>query len=137
MRIASLALAAIGFGCAANSASRERSCGVAANGLATTDSTVYDTTQVTTQAEILAGPQLHYPDGPRREGIQGRVVLALVVNTDGRVEPRSVTLVQRLHPAMDAEAKRYALLASFQPACLRGSPVRVRVRIPIDFRILR
>jgi len=40
-----------------------------------------------------------------------------------------------VNPEIDAEAVRYTSEASFRPACLDGRAVRVRVRLPIDFKI--
>jgi TonB family protein len=98
---------------------------------------VYDTTQVATKPKILDGPQLSYPDGPRRRGVQGRVVLTLIVNADGKADYRSIRVIQSLDPEIDREATRYAGQANFQPACLAGQPVRVRDKLPIDFKIRR
>jgi protein TonB len=125
------------FACAANSRSAGTTCEAVQGSLSLADTTVYDTTQVTTRPLILSGPDLHYPDRARQEGIQGRVVLAVVVNADGKVEPSSVRVAEVANYQLEREATRYARGALFQPACLDGRPVRVRVRLPIDFKISR
>ncbi len=101
------------------------------------DSTVYDSTQVAGRAYALSGPELHYPDQARQEGIQGRVLLSLIIDPEGRAEPQSITIVRWLHPEIDAEAVRYASRAQFRPICFGGRPVRARVTLPIDFKIRR
>ena len=106
-------------------------------GLASTDSVVYDTTQVTERPLAYDGPPIRYPDGLRREGIQGRVVLSLIVNADGTVDRGSIGIIQMVHPDFVMAAKRWTLGARFWPGCLVGRPVRVRVALPIDFKILR
>jgi len=61
----------------------------------------------------------------------------LILNADGTVDRPSVRVLHSVHPAIDAEAVRYAVQASFWPACLNGRPVRVRISMPIDFKISR
>jgi TonB family protein len=122
-------------GCAANSASGH-SASCTAGSLDPSDTTVYDTTQVNVRPILVTGPDLHYPDRLRIAGIEGHVVLSLVVNSNGRADPASIKAVWPVDPAFVAEAIRYARLASFRPACLNDRAVRVRVRMPVDFRIV-
>jgi TonB family protein len=101
------------------------------------DTTVYDGRPFTEKAFVLSGPDLSYPDRARQQGVQGRVLLSLIINSEGRAEPQSVVVVGRLDPEIDAEAVRYAVRAQFRPFCLEGRPVRVRTTLPIDFKINR
>jgi TonB family protein len=112
----------LGAACAMNaqSVAQGNSCQPLRSGQIPADTVVYDTTQVSTQAEILDGPQLSYPDGPRQRGVQGRVLLSFIVNQDGRVDYRSIKVLQSLDPEIDRAAMRYASDAYFQPACLAG-----------------
>lgn len=100
------------------------------------DTTIYDTTQVQFRPVLIGGPPLTYPDRARRENVQARVELAVVINPDGRAEPRSIRLVSPVlyREFVDAAAE-YVRLASFTPACRDGQPVRVRVKLPFDFKI--
>ncbi len=123
--------------CAANSQVSRDHCGSASGMMLAADTAVYDTTQVTKRPVILEGPELHYPDRARQEGIQGRVVLSIVVNADGRVQAGSVRVIESVHHLLDQEAISYAHSAVFQPACLDGRAVRTRVRLPIDFKVFR
>ena len=82
---------------------------------------------------MLAGPVPPYPDLLRQAGIHGRVVLEAVVDTAGHLEPGSVVVVASAHPAFVAPAQQALLASLFRPARMRGVPVRVRVRIAIDF----
>ena len=87
------------------------------------------------QPVLLAGPVPTYPDLLRQAGIQGRVVLAAVVDTLGRIEPRSFTVVSATHPGFVAPAQQALAASVFRPARMRGRAVRVRVHVPIDFRL--
>lgn len=82
---------------------------------------------------ILAGPVPAYPELLRQAGIEGRVVLEVVVDTTGRAEQGSVTVVSTSHPGFVASAQRTLAGTLFRPARMHGRPVRVRVRVPIDF----
>jgi len=73
--------------------------------------------------------------GGEQAGIQGRVVLAAVVDTLGRIEPRSFTVVSATHPGFVAPAQQALAASVFRPARMRGRAVRVRVHVPIDFRL--
>lgn len=102
-------------------------------GLASTDSTVYDTTQVTERASLRSASEPWYPQIQRDLAIEGRVVLALVVGADGTPEESSLQIVQSVDAALDREAVRVIRSASFWPACREGRPVRARVAQPVDF----
>ncbi len=106
-------------------------------GLAATDSAVYDLTRVIEGPKIYDGPILNYPADVRAAGIQGRVVLYAVINTDGRADASSIEIVQSPDPRLAYEAEQWLRGAKFWPACLAGRPVRVRTKIPIDFTIHR
>ena len=84
---------------------------------------------------LLAGPAPRYPEGLRRAGIEGRVVVETVVDTLGRAEPSSVVIVATPRPGFAAPARDYVMRAVFRPARVHGRAVRVLVRVPIDFAI--
>ena len=129
-------LAAIDLACAANTQYKGGACQPLSSRQAP-DTTVYDTTQVTTRAEIVSGPALRYPEGARDAGIQGSVVLSFVVDQQGRVEATSIEVLQRVDPSLDRAAVQYITKASFQPACISGAPVRVRDQTHIDYKVVR
>ena len=82
---------------------------------------------------MLTGPAAAYPDLLRQAGVHGRVVLEAVIDTLGHVEPGSVVVVERAHPAFVASAQRSLVASLFRPARVMGHAVRVRVRLPFDF----
>jgi periplasmic protein TonB len=85
--------------------------------------------------DLLSGPVPVYPERLRRAGIAGRVVVEAVIDTIGRAEPGSVRVIETHHPGFDAAARDYVLRALFRPARVNGRPVRVLVRVPIEFAL--
>lgn len=77
---------------------------------------------------------LIYPNQCKEAGIQGRVLIMMIVEKDGSISnPRVVHGVDTL---LDDEALRLAnLLPKFKPGMDKGSPVRVEIVIPIDFEL--
>jgi len=85
--------------------------------------------------QVLSGPLPRYPELLRQAGIQGRVVLEATVDSTGRVEPASVTIVSATNPGF-VEPARQALLATlFRPGEVGDRATRMRVRIPFDFTL--
>jgi TonB family protein len=97
--------------------------------------TVFAETEVDERARLLSVPEPEYPRILRRAGIQGRVIVQLVVDTLGRVEPGSLRVVSSSNPAFNRPALSALGQAVFRPARLRERAVRVRVRLPIEFTV--
>lgn len=75
---------------------------------------------------------LKYPETCRKEGIQGRVVIKFVVNTDGSIvdmeEARSP------HADLTAEAMRVIkMMPKWTPATVGGKTIRSRFNLPVMF----
>jgi len=66
-----------------------------------------------------------YPAKVRRLGIQGRVVLQLVVDGRGKVIRRRV--IKSLHPLLDEVSLEAARSLRFKPGTLDGEPIRVKI----------
>ena len=76
---------------------------------------------------------IRYPVQAKEAGLEGRVIVQFVVNETGRVcEPN---VVRGVHPWLDAEAIRVVSEATFRPGKQRGKPVKVKMSIPITFRL--
>ena len=80
---------------------------------------------VTSLPRLLNGRDMIYPDKLRALGVEGSVVVEVVVGSDGAV--RSVRLIKRLHPQLDAVALRRARLLRYDPARVGGRAVAVRI----------
>ena len=100
---------------------------------ASTDSTVYDTTQVTERASLRSAPEPTYPPIERDRGVEGRVIVAVVVGADGTPDRSSARIVQNADPAFDRAALRWIGSVSYWPACRDAWAVRARVAQPVDF----
>ncbi|MCH7415147.1 energy transducer TonB [Belliella sp. R4-6] len=77
---------------------------------------------------------LKYPTPARRMGIEGTVTVVFVVNTDGSLQ--DIEILRGLDGGCNEEAIRVIKNApSWQPGKQRGRPVRVRMRMPIKFKL--
>ncbi len=75
-----------------------------------------------------------YPAQARRMGIEGRVYVQFVVDKDGKVT--EVKAVKGIGAGCDEEAERVLREApSFKPGKQRGRPVKVRMVLPIIFKL--
>lgn len=82
---------------------------------------------------IIREVKADYPDGARRRGIEGAVVIELVVRRDGFVEGARV--VHRLDAALDERALAAVRKWRFEPGRYRGAPVDVAVEVVVEFRL--
>ncbi|GAB2615986.1 energy transducer TonB [Belliella aquatica] len=77
---------------------------------------------------------LKYPTQARRMGIEGTVYVVFVVNTDGSIQ--DVDVLRGIGGGCDEEALRVVKAApKWEPGKQRGRPVRVRMRLPIRFKL--
>jgi protein TonB len=106
-----------------------------ATGVEPTANQVYLESVVEEKPEPLSGPPLQYPEMLRQAQVQGRVMVEAIIDTTGRAEPTSIKIIQSPHPGFDNSAKTYMRQALFRPARVHGRPVRVLVRLPIDFKL--
>jgi TonB family protein len=98
---------------------------------------VFSDAVVDERPEVLSFPPVNYPESLRRIALRGDVILEFIIDTLGRAEPASLSIIESPEPAMSAEAIRAALAATFRPARVKGRAVRVLVRLPIQFRLSR
>ncbi len=76
---------------------------------------------------------IRYPEIARKAGVEGRVFVQFVVDEQGNVVDPVVT--RGLGAGLDEEAIRAVSQAKFTPGKQRGQPVRVRMSLPITFRL--
>lgn len=80
------------------------------------------------------GGQLRYPPKAIEEGIEGRVVIKVIINEEGRITDPVVE--RSASKELDAEALRVVkTLPNWKPARQNGKPVSVYYRIPVMFKI--
>jgi protein TonB len=84
---------------------------------------------------MLAPPRPRYPDQLRAAGITGRVVLRLVVDTTGRVERETVTVLESSHDLFARAVIAVLPSLRFTPAEAGGRKVRMLVVLPFEFRL--
>jgi len=87
--------------------------------------------------ERVSTPSLDYPDLLRQAGIEGTVVVEVIIDTLGRAEPGSLRVVQSTNKAFEIPAKDAVLKSLYRPGRVRGQAVRVLVQVPISFSIRR
>lgn len=88
--------------------------------------------------EIIGGTEeiykyLSYPELARKAGLEGLVVVQVVVETDGR--PTNPSVVRSPGAILDDAAVRAVMQLKFKPGMQRGKPVRVRFALPVRFRL--
>lgn len=88
---------------------------------------------VTELPKLIFEVKPEFPDELKRQGIEGKVVLSVVVQSDGRVG--RVEVIDRLHPELDRLAQRAAKRLRFRPANVRGTAVAVRIPYTFYFVI--
>jgi len=77
---------------------------------------------------------IKYPVEAQKAGIQGRVIMQVIIDKDGNVTNPKVT--QPVDPLLDTEAIRVtASMPKWKPGTQRGMPVNVKYTFPIVFRL--
>ncbi len=84
-------------------------------------------------AVLVSQPAPRYPPVLRELGLSGRVLLRFIVNTTGRVDSASITVVESTHDGFEASARESVAAAIFHPARLGSHLVRQRAEQPIRF----
>ena len=81
------------------------------------------------QYHVKAG----YPEIARRAGLEGVVLIHVLVDVNGRVDRAQI--IRSVHPLLDKSALAAALRCRFTPAKQRELSVPVWVAIPFQFRL--
>lgn len=78
--------------------------------------------------------QIQYPADCLEQGIQGRVLVSLVIGKDGSIEEAKA--IRSPHPALSEEAERVVKsMPKWEPAKIEGKIVRSRFVMPIMFKL--
>ncbi|MEX8549265.1 MAG: TonB family protein [Mucilaginibacter sp.] len=77
---------------------------------------------------------LRYPPDSRERGIQGRVLIGFVVETDGSLT--NIRILKGVQPDLDAEALRVIKQSpKWNPGTQHGVPVKVSYAMPLNFSL--
>jgi TonB family protein len=82
---------------------------------------------------LLREVKADYTDDARRRGVEGDVILEIVVRRDGSVG--DVKMLQRLGNGLDERAAQAVRQWRFAPARRHGAPVDVMVEVAVEFRL--
>ncbi len=102
------------------------------------DDEVVDFVRVEEMPELIGGMKglqraVRYPEVAKKAGVEGRVFIQFVVDETGRVvDP---VILKGIGAGCDEEALRAVQQARFEPGKQRNRPVRVRMTLPINFRL--
>jgi periplasmic protein TonB len=77
--------------------------------------------------------KIKYPEIAKKAGVEGRVFVQFVVDENGNVVDPVVT--RGIGAGCDEEAIRAVKQAKFKPGKQRGKPVRVKMSLPITFKL--
>jgi len=75
-----------------------------------------------------------YPAELKSRGVGGMVELQFIVDAKGKVDPASVEVVDATQTALGEAAKKVVTKLGFNPAKVNGTPVRVKVTLPIIYK---
>ncbi|HKW40317.1 MAG TPA: TonB family protein [Gemmatimonadales bacterium] len=82
----------------------------------------------------VSGPPVEYPAALLRRHIEGRVEVAAIIDTAGRVEPRSVEVLSTPDSGLIEPVTAMMLASQFTPGRVKGVTVRVMVQMAVDVR---
>ena len=77
--------------------------------------------------------EIRYPVIARKAGIEGRVILQFIIDEQGRVTESKV--VRGIGGGCEEEALRAFQTMRFRPGKQRGKPVKVKMSLPVTFRL--
>ncbi len=77
--------------------------------------------------------KIKYPEIAKKAGVEGRVFVQFIVDEQGNVSNPEV--VRGIGAGCDEEALRAIRTAKFKPGKQRGKPVRVKMSLPITFKL--
>lgn len=77
---------------------------------------------------------IRYPEEARKNGIQGRVAVSVVIDENGRVT--APVIMRSRYPALDEEALRIVgLMPQWKPGMQQGKAVKVEFTFPVTFKL--
>jgi periplasmic protein TonB len=95
---------------------------------------VYSVGNGTTAPTVISRVDPEYSEEARKAKYSGSVMLAIIVNTDGKAE--DIRVVKSLGMGLDEKAIEAIQKWRFSPGKNKGVPVRVKAQIEVNFRLL-
>ena len=86
---------------------------------------------ITAMPKILEEIRPDYPIDAKKEGVQGSVILEILIDAKGTV--RSAKVVKSLDPRLDQAAINAIQKFKFRPAMMEDSAVAVKIKYAINF----
>ncbi|HYO67907.1 MAG TPA: TonB family protein [Archangium sp.] len=103
--------------------------------LGATGNSALELKQVARAPQVLAQVQPRYPRRAKADGLEGLVLVRIIIGTDGRVEPEHTRVIRSV-PGLDEAAMSAVSQWRFSPALgHQGRPVRVIVEVPVQFSL--
>ena len=104
------------------------------------DIDAYEIDEVDEEPEIIQNQDvvnefMDYPEEARRNGVQGRVLIGLVVDEEGN--PHNFRVIESLGYGLDIIALNMIANSNFKPAMKDGKPVSVKYSLPMEFGLNR
>lgn len=96
---------------------------------------VFEASEIDERPQVVNQLPPLYPDALRRLGVEGRVVVAFVVDERGHVLNPSIE--SSTDPRFDSACVDAVRKWRFKPGVKGGRPVRTQVRVPFPFRLSR
>lgn len=81
----------------------------------------------------ILSKNLKYPRQARQSGVEGKVFIEFIINKSG--EPTDLKVIKSIGAGCDEEAVRVLSLTKWEPGKQRGKPVRVKMTLPIYFKL--
>ena len=100
------------------------------------DIDAYELNEVDQEPEMIhdqavVNKYLIYPEEARRNGVQGRVLIGLVVDEEGK--PHNFRVIESLGHGLDIIVLKTIANSTFKPAMKNGKPVSVKYTLPMEF----
>ena len=76
-----------------------------------------------------------YPPDLKSRNVEGRVVVSMVIDVNGRAEPNTFRAISSSHPGFTSAVRKALPQMRFLPASIAGIPVRQRVVQIFEFRL--
>lgn len=109
--------------------------GLAVGGTPSDRDAYYDYEVGIAAATLGGGIRPRYPEALRQSRVEGRVEVEFVVDERGRVDMRTVKVVESTHDLFTAAVRNALGGMRFSPAKVGGTPVRQYVRLPVIFKL--